>query len=228
MSNIKKTSALSTKEDVLEFYKQTLPKVEDIMKQIECGPTYLGLTDKTLRFKTKELNKEQWQKQYEQGIKQAQQLAPNESTNPNLSFELDSVHCITSNLDPDKIINIQHAKSIFQDYMIRELKGRLESGITVSVNRIIRRTADNKRVWSEVEYTIVKIEDSKLPATVVSSSASSNNSTNKIKVPGYTFPSSVNARYHVSLGDLLKMYGKASLQHLYNLNEVASLDTAKR
>ena len=240
MSNIKATGVLSTLEEVQTFYRQTLPKVEDIMNQLDIDKSVYQLDPVTkdaierlnllILPSRSEVSEEQWHRHQAAGIKQAQRLVPNksESASSNISYELGSTHRITSNLDPDKIINIECAKSIFQNYMIRELEGRLESGTTVSVNRIIRRTADNKRVWSEVEYTIVKIEDSKLPATVVSSSASSNNSTNKIKVKGYTFPPSVNARYHVSLGDLLKIYGEASLQHLYNLNEVASLDTAKR
>jgi len=219
MSNIEATGILSSFEEVQAFHRQTLPKVESIINQLEKK----NHTDK-------EVNKKRWQELCAQGSEQAQQLLPNESesaSSSSVSFNLGSTHLITSNLNPDKIINIECAKSIFQNYMIRELEGRLESGTTVFVTNIIRRT-EEKRIWSEVVYKVVKIEDFKLPATVVSSSASSNKSRKKIKVPGYTFPSSVNARYHVSLGDLLKIYGKASLQHLYNLDEVASLDTAKR
>jgi len=219
MSTIEETGALSTKEDVLEFYKQTLPKVESIIHQLEKK-----------NHNDKEVNKKRWQELCAQGSNQAQQLLPYESesasSSSTVSFNLGSTHSITTNLDT-RHINLDYAKSIFQSYMIRELDGRLEPGTTVSVTNIIRRT-EKKRVWAEVEYKVVKIEDSKLPAPVVSSSASSNNSTNKITVKGYTFPPSVNARYHVSLRDLLKMYGEASLQHLYKLNEVASLDTAKR
>ena len=220
MSTIEATGALSTYEEVQAFYRQTLPKVEDIMNQLDIDKG--GVVNP--------VTKEQWHKECEQGSKQAQQLVSvskeSGSTTSDISFELGSTHSITSNLDPNKI-NIECAKSIFQHYMIRELEGRLKPGTTVSVTNIIRRT-EEKRVWAEVVYQVVKIEDSKLPAPVVSSSASSSNSTDEVIVKGYTFPPSVNTRYHVSLRDLLKMYGEASLQHLYNLNEVALLDTAKR
>jgi len=219
MSTIEATGALSTLEDVRMFYQQTLPKVESIINQLEKK----NHTDK-------EANKKRWHELCAQGSKEAQQLLPNEpesaSSSSTVSFNLGSTHSITTNLDT-RHINIDYAKSIFQSYMIRELEGRLESGTTVSVTNIIRQT-EEKRVWAEVVYQVVKIEDSKLQAPVVSSSTTLDGSADEIIVKGYTFPPSVNARYHVSLGDLLKMYGKASLQHLYNHDEVASLDTAKR
>ena len=216
MDTIEATGALSTLEEVRMFYQQTLPKVESIFNQLEKK----NHTDK-------EVNKKRWQELCTQGSEQAQQLLPNKSSSSSVSFNLGSTHLITSNLDPDKIINIECAKSIFQNYMIRELEGRLESGTTVSVTNIVRKT-EEKRVWAKVEYKIVKIEDSKLQAPVVSSSTTLDGLTDEIIVRAYTFPPSVNTRYHVSLRDLLKIYGKASLQHLFNLDEVASLDTAKR
>jgi len=180
-----------------------------------------------IHLNTKEMNKEKWHEERKQGIKHAQRLVPNksESASSNISYELGSTHHITSNLDLHKI-NIEYAKSIFKHYLIRELEGRLESDTTVCVSSITRRT-NEKRVWVEVVYQVVKIEDSKLPVSV-ESATTLDGTADEIKVPGYTFPSSVNARYHVSLGDLLKMYGKASLQHLYNLKEVAPLSSAKR
>ena len=113
MSTIEATGALSTYEEVQAFYRQTLPKVEDIMNQLDIDKG--GVVNP--------VTKEQWHKECEQGSKQAQQLVSvskeSGSTTSDISFELGSTHSITSNLDPNKI-NIECAKSIFQHYMIRE------------------------------------------------------------------------------------------------------------